>query len=188
MHFGSIRCSLHYPTAGCVVTFSVGHARTSDKTGWFEYLSEEDETTDGEDDLTQPQTSSIMGLLIPTGRAICTSQNLSPGGADENGNNADNSHRSSGLFGGGGEGKPTATGCRDSIDSARPSVVSRHRYLPAGALGVVSNLERPEGSRAKHQRQDGWEEWYECDELGDFVWSQIAHAAIEGVALTDPRL
>jgi hypothetical protein len=33
----------------------------SDKTGWFEYLSEEDETTDGEDDLTQSQTSSAMG-------------------------------------------------------------------------------------------------------------------------------
>jgi hypothetical protein len=33
----------------------------SDKTGWFEYLGEEDETTDGEDDLTQTQTSSTMG-------------------------------------------------------------------------------------------------------------------------------
>ena len=33
----------------------------SDKTGWFEYLNEEDETTDGEDDPTQTQTSSIMG-------------------------------------------------------------------------------------------------------------------------------
>jgi hypothetical protein len=33
----------------------------SDKTGWLECLSEEDEATDGEDDLTQTQTSSTMG-------------------------------------------------------------------------------------------------------------------------------
>jgi hypothetical protein len=33
----------------------------SDKTGWFEYLSEEDKTTDGEDDLTQTQASLTMG-------------------------------------------------------------------------------------------------------------------------------
>jgi hypothetical protein len=30
------------------------------------------------------------------------------------------------------------------------------------------------GSRAKHQRQGGWEEeQYECDELGDFVRTSI---------------
>jgi hypothetical protein len=33
----------------------------SDKTGWLECWSEEDEATDGEDDLTQTQTSSTMG-------------------------------------------------------------------------------------------------------------------------------
>ena len=33
----------------------------SDKSGWRECLSDEDEATDGEDDLTQSQTSSTMG-------------------------------------------------------------------------------------------------------------------------------
>ena len=50
-----------------------------------------------------------------------------------------------------GWGEPTATGCRDNTDSARPRVLPHHRYLPARGVGVASDLERPEGGRAKYQ-------------------------------------
>ena len=39
-------------------------------------------------------------------------------------------------------GEPTATGCRDNTDSARPHAVPHHRYLPAGGVGVISNAPR----------------------------------------------
>jgi hypothetical protein len=90
----------------------------SDKSSWLECLSEGGEAADGEDDLTHTQTSSTAGSSFRQDALFVHPKSLA-------GRRRQQPRR----------GEPTATGCQDNTDSARPRVVPRHRDLPAGGRG-----------------------------------------------------